>query len=105
MSGLADRHLRIVRGILTRHIPDATVWIYGSRARGRARSWSDLDLAILAADGKEIDFARIGKLAADFEESDLPFRVDITDLAAVSADFRREIQKDFAVLQKAPLTR
>ena len=93
--GRVDRHLAVGR-----NAADAEVWVYGSRATGRARPWSDLDLAIRAADGKALDLARIGKLAGEFEESDLPFRVDITDLAAASADFRRAIQKDFAILQK-----
>ena len=44
---LSDNHSRIVLAILREYLPaDAAVWVFGSRATGRARLYSDLDLAI-----------------------------------------------------------
>src|SRR4051794_22997442 len=40
-------HWCIVRSILRRHIPDREVWAFGSRARGSAKIYSDLDLAVI----------------------------------------------------------
>jgi len=40
-------HLALVRAILCAHLPKgAKVWVFGSRATGKARRGSDLDLAI-----------------------------------------------------------
>jgi predicted nucleotidyltransferase len=38
----------IVRDILCRHVPRHEVWAFGSRARGKAKRYSDLDLAIIS---------------------------------------------------------
>jgi predicted nucleotidyltransferase len=44
---LPANHRQQVLTILAANLPrDATVWVFGSRATGRARRYSDLDLAI-----------------------------------------------------------
>ena len=40
-------HWTIVRDILKKHIPQYEVWAFGSRATGKAKTFSDLDLAII----------------------------------------------------------
>ncbi|MBV8593313.1 MAG: nucleotidyltransferase domain-containing protein, partial [Caulobacteraceae bacterium] len=43
---LSPRDLATVRAILAAALPaEARVWVFGSRARGTARRYSDLDLA------------------------------------------------------------
>jgi len=37
----------IIQAILRAHVPDYTVWAFGSRATGNAKKFSDLDLAII----------------------------------------------------------
>ena len=37
----------IIQAILRAHVPDYTVWTFGSRATGNAKKFSDLDLAII----------------------------------------------------------
>jgi predicted nucleotidyltransferase len=44
---LSAEHRRLVLDILRANLPPNTkVWLFGSRATGRARPYSDLDLAI-----------------------------------------------------------
>jgi type I restriction enzyme S subunit len=83
---ISTDHLAIVRDILSRVVPEAEVRVFGSRATGTAKPHSDLDLA-LKADGK-IDKKILRELQTAFEESDLPFRVDAVDMAAISENFR-----------------
>ena len=66
------------------------VWAFGSRVRDAAKPFSDLDLAIDV--GRALTLAETGDLAWAFEESDLPWRVDVLDLAACSEPFRREVE-------------
>lgn len=75
---IQPNHLKIVLDILHKHLPkNAQVWVYGSRAKGNARKYSDLDLAIDC--GKPISDILMIDLKDDFIESDLPYKVDIID--------------------------
>ncbi|PPQ35601.1 nucleotidyltransferase family protein [Rhodopila globiformis] len=89
----------IVRDILHRHVPDYTVWAFGSRAKRTARRFSDLDLAIITDTPLPFDVG--GALREDFSESDLPFRVDILDWATTGDAFRRRVEQDKVVIQAA----
>ena len=95
-------HLRIVRDILRRHLPPGTaLWAFGSRTTGKARPTSDLDLAV---DAGRVLTAREHTLLADsFDESDLPYKVDVIDLQRTSARFRAIVGKSRVPLEDAPL--
>ena len=84
-------HLKIVQDILRDHLPpDVKVWVFGSRAAGTTKHSSDLDLALEGAD--KIDRKVRGALEDAFEDSDLPYTVDIVDMNRVSDNFRRIIE-------------
>ena len=75
---------------LAAHLPHGSAaWVFGSRATGRARPYSDLDLLIDAGRPLSLDEAAI--LAEAFSDSDLPYRVDIVDWHAISEHFRQLI--------------
>lgn len=77
----------MVLGALGEH--DAAVWLFGSCARGEARQHSDIDIAILPKDNLPSGF--FAELAADFEESPIPYDVDLRQAdAALVDEVRRE---------------
>ena len=94
---LPEHELEQVRAILKKHIPGRMVWAFGSRVTGgrMLKRFSDLDLAV---EGK-LTWPERAALADDFEESPLPIKVDVVELALVDADFRERIEKDFVVVQ------
>lgn len=94
--GLEARHWAIVRDILQRHVPGTEIWAFGSRARGTAGRYSDLDLAVVAP--VPLDFRTRGALAEAFTDSDLPWTVDLLDWAATDEAFRRIVLRDRVVL-------
>lgn len=65
---------------------ECQVFIFGSRATGRANKFSDYDIGILSK--KPLSFDRLAFIKEAFEESNLPFRVDIIDFSLVSQRFR-----------------
>lgn len=95
---LTTKELAIVKEILKRHVPKRTVWAFGSRAKGTTKKTADLDLTVI---GKKplSENQRIG-LTRDFEESSLPFRVDVVDWATTTPEFRQIISKDKVVISK-----
>ena len=85
-------HLRIVHDVLARHLPDGVqVWVFGSRATWATKDSSDLDLA-LAGDG-EISARSLAALESAFEESDLPYTVDVVDIHRIGERFRRIVDQ------------
>ena len=92
-------HWEIVRAILQRHVPEHEVWAFGSRAKGSAKPYSDLDLAIITEQPLSLD--TLAALNEAFSESDLPWKVDIVDWSRTSEAFRRIIERDRVVVQDA----
>ena len=89
---LSDTELGIVTDILREHLPAGiSVDVFGSRATGRIKRRSDLDLVLEAA--TPLPRELMAKLAEAFEESDLPFKVDLVDRKAVSEAFGRLIDE------------
>jgi predicted nucleotidyltransferase len=94
-----DREWAIVSEILQRLIPDYSVWVFGSRAGGEPKPYSDLDLAIDGPAPLALD--RFDALREAFSESPLPWKVDILDLAVVDEGFRRIIERARVQIQEA----
>ncbi len=81
-------HLRLVQDVLHRHLPDGvTVWVFGSRATWMTKDSSDLDLALEG--DTAIPPRSLSTLEVAFEDSDLPFAVDIVDVRRINERFRR----------------
>ena len=81
----------IVLQLLKRHLPSTTAWVYGSRAKWTSRPQSDLDLVVFATPEQN---GRVSNLRQAFEESNLPFRVDLFVWDAVPEQFRKHIKRD-----------
>lgn len=77
-----------IKNILQKFIDfkKSKVFVFGSRAKGKARKFSDYDIGII--DQKPLDLEKISLIKGEFEESDLPYRVDIVDFSIVSKNFR-----------------
>ena len=89
--------LVLVQQILQRHVPDREVWAFGSRVKGTARPSSDLDLVVLG--DEPLPLSVYAALLDDFEQSDLPWRVDVVDWATTAAPFRRIIEQEWVGVQ------
>jgi type I restriction enzyme S subunit len=98
---IAEEHARIVRDILRARLPEsAQIRVFGSCATGRARAYSDLDLAIDA--GRRLTLDDCAILAEAFSDSDLPYQVDIVDWHAIDDRFRRIVAGRRASLAHCP---
>ncbi len=95
---LSSHDLNVVCKILKTHASDYAVWAFGSRVKGNAKKYSDLDLAIMTT--RPLSFSQITILKEAFEESDLPIRVDVVDWAETSETFQKIIEQDKVVIQE-----
>ncbi|WP_446831660.1 restriction endonuclease subunit S [Candidatus Foliamicus sp.] len=81
--------------LLRRHLPDTEAWVYGSRVRGTARPSSDLDMVVFATPEQK---PQVSNLREAYEESNLPFRVDLFVWDEVPDPFKQEIKRKHAAL-------
>ena len=92
---ISDTHKEIVQAILQAHLQSSyRVWVFGSRATWLAKAYSDLDLAIESKDGSALPLTLMSAIETAFEDSLLPWKVDVVDLHSVSAEFRAAIERD-----------
>lgn len=86
---ISDSEWQQVSAILQRYLPQYEVWVFGSRVKGNAKPYSDLDLAIIS--DTPLPLALLAEVAEAFSESDLPWKVDLVDWATTSERFRQVI--------------
>lgn len=99
-TGLAQRDLDLVREILERNgVTTANQpVIFGSRATGRARRYSDLDVCFA---GRPLGPRQLRRLREELDESRLPIRVDVLNLADASIGLREHALEDAVALADA----
>ncbi len=87
---------------LTREIhivfPEISIFLFGSRARGTARTYSDFDIGIYSEKGIPLQkYLRILEIKEQFEEVS-PYRVDCINLNNADREFISSIYKDLKML-------
>ncbi len=101
MIELKPQYLEELRTILQRHVPDASVWAFGSRVGAApenitAEPGSDLDLVIRFPDQTGLT---LGRLREALRESNIPILVDVLDWERIPEGFRDEIRRNHEVIQ------
>ena len=86
-----------VSELLKRYLPDTEVWAYGSRVNFTAKPHSDLDLVAFSSPAQSL---KVADLKEAFEESDIPFRIDLFVWDELPDPFHKNIQFEHSVLQK-----
>lgn len=95
---LTPSELSSVKDILKRFVSDKEVWAFGSRVSGKAKPYSDLDLAII--DNTPLALLTRVQLEEAFSSSLLPWKVDILDWASSDSQFRDLIFKNHMIIQE-----
>ena len=92
MIQLENKHQEIIQKILTKY--PYRFFAYGSRVKGKAEKYSDLDLCYQ----DQIPLNILSRISEDFEESDLPFKVDLVAWKWMSPEFQNLIEKDLIAI-------
>jgi uncharacterized protein len=88
MLQLEERHLKIIHQILSKY--SYSFYAYGSRVKGTARKYSDLDLCYR----EEVPSVMVRKIKEEFAESNLPFEVELVNWYHMNPEFQELIKKD-----------
>ena len=99
-NGLSDRTFNTLRSIFQKYPGIKQVVLYGSRAKGKFRTGSDIDLSLKT----DNTFTRSDLLhiAGDFDDSDIPYFVDVSIYDKLSnPDLKAHIDRVGKVLYAA----
>lgn len=90
--GLSQKNWNLIENLLLAPLKNVPVkiWVYGSRARGDHKKFSDLDILLAG----EIHSMVISKIQTALEESSLPIKVDIAKENNLAPSYRENIDKD-----------
>jgi len=87
--GIDEESKNKIIAILAALFPRAEIYLFGSRARGTQSPRSDIDIALKK--DKEISRSAIGEIISMFENSCIPYKIQIVDFNAVSDAMRSSI--------------
>ena len=73
-NGLTTNDIETIHNIFRKYPNVRLVFLFGSRAKGNYKKGSDIDLAIM---NKGVNIDTIFKIKREFEESSLPYFVDL----------------------------
>ena len=90
----AHTYLQQAERIVTKQLAGQAVdaYLFGSRAIGTATRYSDIDIALLPKTSMRPTLA--ANLREAFEESTIPYHVDVVDLSTVSENFCKKVLQE-----------
>lgn len=98
MFGLEEKHINFIRNTLNEYFPTGKYYVFGSRAKGTNKEYSDIDIAVELKNEK-ISADTLGKILMFFNDSTLPYEVDIVDLKSIDENFKNLIINDLIELK------
>ena len=85
---LEEKHWNIIKEALSKY--PYKFYAYGSRVKGTARKFSDLDLCYQ----EDIPLSVISRLREEFTDSNLPFEVELVNWKHMRTEFQEVIKGD-----------
>lgn len=96
MIDLSTLQLRTVRATLKLNVPGVPAFLFGSRATGRVKKYSDVDIALMPT--QPLNWLVLADLREAFETSNLPVTVDVIDWSTASPGFRAAVEPQLVAL-------
>lgn len=90
IPGVNEKEQKIIESILSKYRDKCSFYYYGSRAKGNFDKTSDLDILIKGHERMPIE--TFEQLRREFDESWLPFVVDLHDFHCVADRFYQQIK-------------
>ena len=94
MIQVEEKDKQIIKKILQKY--PYNFYMFGSRVKGTAKKFSDLDICFF----DPIPWNVRAHIDEDFDNSNIPYIVDVIDLTLCDEAFRNIIQKDLVPIEQ-----
>lgn len=78
--------------------PNVKIILFGSRARGTASKFSDIDIAIDA--GEQLPRSTLGEINSIFEASNIMYKIQVLDFNNIDDDIKGSIKREGIIWKK-----
>ena len=94
--GLLDSELQFLNEKIVQplKLQKAKVYLFGSRATGKFKKFSDIDLLYVPNKNHPILLTVITQIILNLEESDFPYKVDLVNNLELASSYRTNVDKD-----------
>jgi predicted nucleotidyltransferase len=94
--GLSELEFKILDDILLKPLKNkgAKVWIFGSRARGTQKPFSDIDIMYAISSNIVLPDGFLFEIKEKLDDSNLPFKVDLVDEKEIAQSYKPGALKD-----------
>lgn len=98
--GLTEEEFSILNSAVIQPLKEknCTVWIFGSRARGDFKNFSDIDLLYAAPPLSKLTPGFYGLLKEAADRSRLNYKVDLVNVEDLAQSYRESVLKDRILL-------
>lgn len=98
--GLSESELKLLNQLVVLPLKrqKAQIYLFGSRAAGKYKKFSDIDLFYICAVDHKISGDVIYKIVSDIEESDFPYKLDLVNYDELAMSYRKNIDLEKILL-------
>ncbi len=91
-SGLDEKTKNKIVGIISVLMPEAKIYLFGSRAGGSYKKYSDIDIALDA--GKSLESIDVDEVECMLNESNIRHLIDVLDFHSVNPAMQESIMQE-----------
>ncbi len=86
---LEDVWKKLIKRTVYKYLPADLyqIFLFGSRAEGTNRKWSDADIGLLGQ--QKVPAEKLVEIESDLSESDIPYLVEVVDFKFVTPEFAK----------------
>ena len=95
MIDLDKKYIEFIKNGFSQYLNNYKLYIFGSRSKGTAKKYSDIDLAV---ESSELTEEIKTKIDIYFMNSTIPYKMDIVNLNTLNEPFKNLITPDLTLL-------
>ncbi len=101
--GLDEQEYEVLFKTLIQPLIDqgARVWVFGSRARGDYRPFSDVDILYELSSDQPLPKGFLFELKDSMDNSNFPYKVDLVERKEVAKSYRDQVEQDKVRVESA----
>lgn len=94
--GLTEQEMQILNEKIIQPLKkyQAKVYLFGSRANGKFKKFSDIDILYISEVSQPVPASAISQIILDIEESDFAYKVDLVSSKELAVSYQENVNRE-----------